>query len=116
MRPSVEPHVGQIGYFQLANLVRNKVPFSLFSMDINVPSNLPSDLPSIAKLMTSTTVSRLLSDIKALNLKADHPLVLLCDSGVQSAGMATQLANQGFLNVYVVRGGWQSLYLEAQQG
>jgi rhodanese-related sulfurtransferase len=105
--------LGQIGFFQLSNLARNKVPFALFAIDFNPPENLAGDLkPIMAKAVVSST-AEVLDLVSEMNLSVEHPIVLICREGVESAAMSSQMVKNGFLNVYSVKNGWSGLVIEA---
>lgn len=116
--------VGEIGYFQLNNLVQNKVPFTLFLIDLNreisqgqnqalgeEPYSISID-ETVAKVMRSGKMissQEFHSVVDALNLTLEHPFVLVCVDGVNSLSLAKQLVEKGFKNVYCIRGGLKAL-------
>lgn len=107
--------LGQIGFFQLSNLVRNKVPFTLFTLGFNPPENLTGDLKLLMAKAVATSSTDLLILIDEMKLTHGHPIVLLCDDGIASAAMSSQLAKKGFLNVYRVKNGWRGLETNSKQ-
>lgn len=110
---SIEHRIGHIGFFQLSNLLRNKVPYSLFCVDFSTPDELSGELQKILLPSIPCSSESLPKQIREMKLSLEHPLVLLCQNGVKSHELALQLIEQGFVNVYFVRGGWDVLKSEA---
>ncbi len=106
--------LGQIGFFQLSNLARNKVPFTLFAIDFSPPENLAGDLKLIMAKAVVSSNSELLTLVNTMKLSVDHPIVLLCREGNESAILSAQMAKNGFLNIYCVKNGWNGLSIEAE--
>ena len=113
--------VGQIGYFQLSNLVRNKVPFSLFLINVDpsqqvVPDALKSEMEKLLALATSAKSQTVTDVVGGMSLRSDHPIVLICGDGNASEICSKSLADRGYINVFHVAGGWKSLLAEASGG
>lgn len=113
--------VGQIGYFQLSNLVRNKVPFSLLALDFDpafeeASVQVKADLQKLVNLASRTTVGALKGHLQEKGVRPEHPIVLVCQQGADSAEASEQLIAAGFLNVFYVRGGWAALLKDAGLG
>lgn len=104
--------MNQIGYFQLSNLMRNKVPFAFFSLDFNVPSSQDEILKPIIQIAHPLTSTEIHGKITQMDLKKDHPIVLICPDGQISSSIAQNLTETGFLNVYFIKGGWVQLLEE----
>jgi rhodanese-related sulfurtransferase len=60
-----------------------------------------------------TSAELLLEKIASLQLKTDHPIVLMCEQGGSSLSCSKELINRGFVNVYCVKGGWKNVLVEA---
>lgn len=103
--------VGEIGYFQLSNLVRNKVPFSLFLIDIARSESLNASMDSVLRSGRHVTAEQFFSCLEPMQLTLEHPFVLICSDGATSYSLATQMVEKGFKNVYCIKGGWKSLNL-----
>lgn len=101
--------VGEIGYFQLSNLVRNKVPFALFLIDIATSEPLEASIESVLKSGKHVAAEQLFSHVEAMQLPLEHPFVLICSDGTTSYSLATRMVEKGFKNVYCIKGGWKSL-------
>lgn len=107
-------NLGQIGFFQLANLARNKVPFSLFAIDLSMTGDLLSELQQIISKAHPVSRGQILERLKDLQIQSNHPIVLLCGNGDTSVAVAATLEVNGFINVYCVRGGWRELLKESE--
>jgi rhodanese-related sulfurtransferase len=106
--------LGQIGYFQLSNLVRNKVPFTLLVLGFEPSVGAsPADLQKLMAVAVTAATAGALVKVSELGLKFDHPIVVLCERGDESLQISKQLESKGFLNIYHVKGGWQNVLLEA---
>jgi rhodanese-related sulfurtransferase len=105
--------LGQIGYFHLTNLTRNKVPFVFLGIDFSPPTDLKGELRTLMAPLQSVASGQFFERVAALQLKADHPIVLLCREGAESSRFHRELEAKGFLNVYVVQGGWTTLLAES---
>jgi rhodanese-related sulfurtransferase len=109
-------NIGEIGFFQLINLVRNKVPFTLFALDLEFPSDLAGNLNLIARNALMIPSTQVFAKVAEMKLVTTHPIVLLCHGGTSSAQISAKMAEMGFLNIFCVKGGWESLVLEARMG
>lgn len=108
--------LGQIGYFQVVNLLRNKVPFHLVTLDVDWPEPLPVSLSKLFAAAVPTDLNQLLPHLQCSNIKQSDPLILLCQNGSKSKEGHEILQGHGYLNVYSVRGGIEALLSEAEEG
>lgn len=103
--------VQQIGYFQLDNLVRNRVPFFLLNLDADF-SHFYSELiyqRHLEAQLVATTAARLWADLEARGIEKASAIVVVCTSGKASLQIYNALEKKGFSNVFWVSGGFQSL-------
>lgn len=106
----------QINFFQLDNLINNRVPFMFYNMADSV-----SDWYSSVSKMHIVTYELLLKpeeilpDIKQKKVPKDYAIVLLCPNGVLSQKLSQELENLAYTNVYVVNGGYQQIVTEREQ-
>ncbi len=101
--------MSQIGFFQLSNLVRNKVPFALFALDLSEPTYLEEPMSLLMQGARYFESYHFLDELKKMELKLEHPIVLLCQDGKTSEAMVEALTKLGFINVYCVKDGWKNL-------
>lgn len=106
--------VGQIGYFQLSNLVRNKVPFTFLILNFEPTlEQAPLEFRSLLSLAVRSTTSEAVQAVSQLGLKREHPIVVLCEQGSESLQISKDLESKGFLNIYHVKGGWVNVLTES---
>lgn len=109
--------LNQINYFQLDNLVRNRVPFLFLNMS---GEDLSAGYTSIYKMHVENNQKMVAHDMvlkEFLNptLSKDTAVVLLCADGAKSAEIAAEFEKNGYTNVYVMDGGYQQLVTERSQ-
>jgi rhodanese-related sulfurtransferase len=103
----------EIGYFQLENLSLNQVSFVFFDLRKVRDPVKDEPLRSMMKpalAMDSEDVTAYLSE-KAFDKTT--PIVLMCEDGQVSRGLASGLEEQGYVNVNVIENGFRGLLDEA---
>jgi rhodanese-related sulfurtransferase len=103
----------EIGYFQLENLTLNQVAFVFFDLRKERTPVKDEPLRSMMKpalAMDHEDVTGYLSE-KAFDKST--PIVLMCDEGKISHSLASELEEQGYLNVNVIENGFRGLLEEA---
>ena len=96
-----------ISKFQLSNLVQQRVPYLLFNM-IQADLNSQADERLVGGVIASS-VQEITHKINERNLDKMFPIILCCIDGALSCDAAKELSEEGFINVYVVDGGYQNL-------
>lgn len=108
--------LNRIGFFQLDNLINNRVPFLFYNMSESIAPWYTSvskmHVENYEKLMP---VSEIKAHIESQKAPKDYAIVLLCNDGKQSLEIYNQLAAAAYTNVYVVNGGYQQIVTERQQ-
>ena len=108
--------LNQIGFYQLDNLISNRVPF-LF---INMAQSLAPLYHSVSRVHVQTH-ERLCSAENAWNeiISSGAPksaaIVLLCENGLASSELCRKLEESSYTNVYVINGGYQQIVTERGQ-
>lgn len=105
--------LNQIGFYQLDNLINNRVPF-LF---INMAQSLVPYYNSVSRVHVQTherlcNVENAWSEIIASGIPLHGAIVLLCQDGRASMRMSEQLEKNSYTNVYVINGGYQQIVTE----
>ena len=100
----------KIGYYQLNNLIENRVPFFFF----NYGTDLISWYQSMQKLHVEAwqiilTESQTQSELDNRKIPKDFAILLLCQDGKQSERIASDLESKGYTNVYLIDGGYQQM-------
>lgn len=109
--------LNEIGFFQFDNLIRNRIPFVLLNLGVDLKGiyDMPlyqNHLESLSILVTAESAPQALES-------RQHPqheaIVIICPSGQQSENLIDQLEALGYLNVFYVKGGRQSLGTDASR-
>lgn len=101
----------EIGFFQLDNLVRNRIPFVLLSLGVDF-SRFYDEVVYQNHLFSqtiSTSRENVLKDLSSKNIPSESAVVLVCPKGDLSVRLKSTLEKQGYSNVYLVRNGFEGL-------
>jgi rhodanese-related sulfurtransferase len=110
-------NLNSIGFFQFDNLIKNRIPFILINLtekpvQIYSQSLYQQHLTQVEVITTSAQV------LPSLNLR-QHPkheaLLVICHDGSASPGIAQELEQSGYLNVFYVEGGLNTLMADASR-
>jgi MFS family permease len=109
--------IAQIGFFQLDNLIRGRVPFVL----LNFGANINEWYNSVEQLhLNNCTIScsedNFLELIRSKNLPPQFAIVVLDQDGNKAQKITTTLESEGFKNTHYVRGGLLGLEKEKKEG
>lgn len=102
--------VGEIGYFQLNNLVRNKVPFALLLVDMDVSENLEEPIAMVMRSGVCLKAQNFWAHVEHMGCPLEHPFVLMCPEGDISLSLASEMVEKGYKNIYCIKGGWKSFH------
>ncbi len=102
-----------LGLYQLENLISARPSFRF--LDVRLQPQLVSSVRVQNVLSHATVVpaSEVQNHLKRLQANPGDPLVLVCEDGRLSNGLATELETAGFKQVYIVEGGLDGLLREA---
>lgn len=108
--------LNKISYFQLDNLITNRVPFMFYNMG---PS-IRDWYQSVSRTHVETHEQKLDAeaiegDLLRKKVPKDYAIILLCPDGRISAQLGDKLAQAAYTNVYVVDGGHQQMMTERDQ-
>ena len=106
-------NISEIGWFQFENLVKNRVPFLLLNLGVDL-SGLFQGLEQkhVRSLEIQTTATRALEDLKKRSQDFKYAVIVLCPKGDESAPLVHAVEAAGYLNVYSIHGGLQGLIQE----
>lgn len=108
--------LNKIGYFQLDNLINNRVPFAFYNMGPSILEWYGSvsrlHLENYQRLLSADEV---LADLTARKVPKDFAIVLLCEDGKQSMQLFSELQKESYTNVYVIDGGYQQMVTDRSQ-
>lgn len=97
-----------LDFFQLQNLINHQVAFLFFDFS---QKKYDSFQDVNAKSVFEKAQKKSLREVKKLLAREDKrsPVVLVCEDGKQSAGLAEELSLAGFVNVFFLSGGVKNL-------
>ena len=102
--------INKIGFYQLDNLIQNRVPFMFYNMSESIADWYGSvsrmHVNSYQVLLRADSV---LDDLAAKKVPKDYAIVLLCEDGNSSLRLFDELQRHSYTNVYVVDGGYRQL-------
>jgi rhodanese-related sulfurtransferase len=103
-----------IGFFQVDNLIRNRVPLNLFLMDVSLEGIFVGpELGHIqrygSELRPDVQLDSVHNLIKARQSRLMDPVLVICKDGRESKKIADQLGAHGYINCYFVEGGLSHL-------
>jgi rhodanese-related sulfurtransferase len=108
--------LNKINFFQLDNLINNRVPFMFYNMSTSIADWYNSvnkmHVQNYEKMVQEKDV---IADLQNSNAPKEYAVVLLCPDGRTSMKLYAELNKMGFTNVYVVDGGYQQLMTERSQ-
>ena len=96
-----------IKFFQLENLIDNRVSFLFFSLLKQKLDQYPTKIEHYMKHALIISETEIEKQLKVHN--KDTPVVLICEDGKRSQILANQLQTKGFTNVFFVEGGLSEL-------
>lgn len=108
--------LNKINFYQLDNLISNRVPFLFY----NLSTSIADWYNSVNRLHVQTyekliNESGVMTDISTNNVPKDYAIVLLCPDGRSSMKLYAELEKKAYTNVYVVDGGYQQIVTERAQ-
>lgn len=108
--------LNKISFYQLDNLINNRVPF-LF---LNMSESIIGWYTSVSKMHLNTyeiltSPEQVLPVLAEKKAPKDYAIVLLCKDGSDSLKLYTELEKQNYTNVYVIDGGYQQMVTERDQ-
>lgn len=108
--------LNKINFFQLDNLIRNRIPFIL----LNLGPSLKELYSSVYKLHVEanevlTDFEKVMDVLAEKKAPKDAPLLLICQDGEKSAALFKDLQAKAYTNVYLIDGGYQQLMTERAQ-
>lgn len=107
--------LNKISFYQLDNLIKNRVPFLFFNMSESISDWYTSinktHLESYQILTTEALVTSILAEKKA---PKDYAIVLMCSDGTISMKVEKKLHELAYTNVYVIDGGYQQIVTERE--
>jgi rhodanese-related sulfurtransferase len=108
--------LNKINFFQLDNLICNRVPFMFYNLSSSVAGWYNSvnkmHVQNYEKMVKAEDV---VPDLLNNKVPKEYAIVLLCPDGRISMKLYSELEKMAYTNVYVVDGGYQQLVTERSQ-
>ncbi len=105
--------INKIGHFQLDNLIKNRIPFLLLNMTVDISNSYLSIYKDLViKNQTLIKVDEILKYVEVNSVPFDAAVILLCGNGEDSLVQHKKLEKLGYTNVYVIDGGYQQMMTE----
>lgn len=105
-----QTHDFEIDGFQLANIIENHLPFLYFDLRKNLDTSaLTSSIAKLLKPAQPLSASMAVQHLREHIPSSEFPVILICEKGKTSTKVACQLIEQGYINIYVVKGGLKAL-------
>jgi hypothetical protein len=99
--------VPSIGFFQLDNLLKTKVPFLLVNLDVDLSSNFKgNDLQHLEtyqlKMPSSVKAEELEKAFLEKKIPKHYPIVFVCQDGVRAKELAEKMDDMAWMNCFFV--------------
>ena len=105
-----------LNFFQFDNLVKNRVPFLLVNLGVNLEGWYKSVYAMHLEAVTVHCETQdALKEIESRNLPPHYAIVILCQDGKKSAELVTQLETKNFTNAFSIRGGFLQMEKERSE-
>lgn len=106
----------EIGFFQLENLIKSRIPFSLLMIGFD----LSQHYLALEKLhiqthgihLVDSDVENILNEFESKKIPTSQALVVMCIDGLKSAQLILGLEAKGYKNVFSVSGGLKQFLSE----
>ncbi len=98
-----------LGEYQLRNLIKGQVQFLYFDLRGSQTRAKQSPDHFYFKNALPVPPDSVVSSVSQLSLAKSHPIVLICEDGEKSMQGARDLEKAGYTNVFVLRGGTDTL-------
>lgn len=102
--------LGEIGMFQMENLIRNKVPFQLFLIGASKPSNIekaPALLQNLWSKTYEVSQQDALGQIQAMSLERQAPIIFAAEEAHVAEILAGELTSSGYANCFFLGLSWE---------
>lgn len=103
--------LNEIGIFQFENLVLNRIPFVFINLTATLPLlfKQPYYQRHLESLELRTSADEVLEKLKEKNHPSHEAILICCENGQQSVQLVDTLEANGYLNVFFIKEGLNSL-------
>ena len=109
--------LNEIGFFQFDNLIRNRIPFVLLSLGVNLQGlyKLPLYQGHLDGLLVLTTPAEAVSLLQNRKHPAHEAVVVIAQENAVATALVDTLESQGYANVFYVKDGVAALRADASR-
>lgn len=108
--------ITQIGYFQFNNLIQGRIPMVLVNLGVDLKVWYKSvEAMHIDNVTITGSTEEIQQQIKAKNLPAHYPILVIDQDGVKAKPLVEILESQGHMNVYYLKGGFEGITKERSE-
>lgn len=107
--------LNEITYFQFDNLIRNRIPFVVLNLGVDLSRffSIPLYQEHLETQTTVATPETVLSELQNRKVALDDAILVLCEDGAVSAQVVDELETKGFTNVFFAKSGFAKLKADA---
>ena len=107
--------LNEIGFFQFDNLIRNRIPFIILNLGVDIKNfyKLPLYQNHLEGVAVNTTRGEALTELQNRKIPQHEAVLVLCSTGTESAQVVDELEKAGYSNVFFVKNGYDSLKADA---
>ena len=107
--------LNEIGFFQFDNLIRNRIPFVILNLGVDLKDfyKLPLYQTHLESISIPATPESAVIEIQKRKILNHEAVLVLCASGETSSAVVDQLENAGFTNVFFAKTGYEGLKTDA---
>ncbi len=107
--------LNEISYFQFDNLIRNRIPFVILNLGVDLKNfyKIPLYQTHLESQAINATPETALSELNKLNLPLHNAILVLCSDGRASGKTVDHLEKHGYTNVFLAKDGFQNLKVDA---
>lgn len=107
--------LNEVGFFQFDNLIRNRIPFVLLNLGVDLQGlyKIPLYQNHLNAITVTTTAQEAFPILKNRNHPPHEAIVVIANENSQSQSLVDALEAQGYSNVFYVKDGVQALKADA---
>lgn len=109
--------LNEIGFFQFDNLIRNRIPFVLVNLGVDLQGFYK--MPLYQNHLNGITVKATATEVSGILKNRNHPtheaILVIAPENAQAIQLVDQLEGEGYANVFYVKDGVEGLKTDASR-
>lgn len=107
--------LNEITFFQFDNLIRNRIPFVILNLGVDIKNFYSSSLYQghLEGITINATPEDAVAQLQNRKAQNHDAILILCPDGRVSAQLVDTLEAQGYTNVFFAKNGYDSLKADA---